>query len=126
MRAWSSCRRTTGIDIVATNDCHFHRREDTFAHKVLIGIGLNRELEDLQRGYAYNAEFYVKSPAEMYELFSDYPGACERTVEIASRCHVRFDTDTLHLPKISGTGRFESRGFSLPRKREIGLKRRLG
>ena len=35
----------------------------------------------------------------MHELFADYPGACERTVEIASRCHVRFDTDTLHLPK---------------------------
>jgi DNA polymerase-3 subunit alpha len=65
----------TGIPLVATNDCHFHEREDTFAHKVLIGIGLNRDLEDLQRSYAYNAEFYVKSPAEMYELFADYPGA---------------------------------------------------
>ena len=91
--------RTSGIDLVATNDCHFHRREDTFAHKVLIGIGVNRDLEDLQRGYAYNAEFYVKSPAEMYELFAQYPGSCERTVEIASRCHVQFDTDTLHLPR---------------------------
>ena len=46
---------------------------------VLIGIGLNRDLEDLQHSYAYNAEFYVKSPAEMCELFADYPGACERT-----------------------------------------------
>ncbi len=90
--------RRTGIPLVATNDCHFHHRDDTFAHRVLIGIGQNKNLEELQRGYAYNAEFYVKSPAEMHELFADYPGACERTVEIAERCHVLFDTDTLHLP----------------------------
>ncbi len=95
----SELSRATGIELVATNDCHFHKREDTFAHRVLIGIGLNRDLEDLQRSYPYNAEFYVKSPEEMYELFADYPGACERTAEIASRCHVRFDTDSLHLPK---------------------------
>jgi DNA polymerase-3 subunit alpha len=87
----------TGIHLVATNDCHFHKRQDTFAHRVLIGIGLNRTLEELE--YNYNAEFYVKSPAEMYELFSDYPGACERTAEIASRCHVLFDTETMHLPR---------------------------
>ena len=86
----------TGIPLVATNDCHFHKRHDTFAHRVLIGIGLNRKLEELD--YGYNAEFYVKSPAEMYELFSDYPGACERTAEIAARCHVLFDTETMHLP----------------------------
>jgi DNA polymerase-3 subunit alpha len=89
----------TGIPLVASNDCHFHRREDTFAHRVLLGIGLNRDLEDLQQSYVYNAEFYVKSPVEMHELFAGYPGACERTVDIASRCHVRFDTERLHLPK---------------------------
>jgi len=86
----------TGIQLVATNDCHFHKRHDTFAHRVLIGIGLNRPLEELE--YSYNAEFYVKSPIEMYDMFSDYPGACERTAEIASRCHVLFDTETMHLP----------------------------
>jgi len=91
--------RRSEIPLVATNDCHFHRREDTFAHRVLLGIGLNRTLEDLQRSYGYNAEFYVKSPEEMYALFADYPGACERTAEIAARCHVLFDTSALHLPR---------------------------
>jgi DNA polymerase-3 subunit alpha len=90
--------RLTGIPIVASNDCHFHTREDLFAHRVLLGIGLNRTLDELHRNSAYNAEFYVKTSDEMFALFSDFPGACERTVEIASRCHVLFDTDTLHLP----------------------------
>jgi DNA polymerase-3 subunit alpha len=116
--------KATGIPLVATNDCHFHEREDTFAHKVLIGIGLNRDLEDLQRSYAYNAEFYVKSPAEMYELFADYPGACERTSEIAARCHVRFDTDSLHLPKFKVPDDSNLEAF-LAEKSQEGLARRL-
>lgn len=90
--------RRTGLELVATNDSHFHQREDMFAHKVLIGIGRNKTLDDLQSGYGYNQEFYLKSPEEMYALFSDFPGACERTAEIAGRCHVVFDTSTLHLP----------------------------
>jgi len=114
----------TGIPLVATNDCHFHHREDTFAHRVLLGIGLNRDLEDLQRGYAYNPEFYVKSAAEMHQLFAAFPGACERTVEIASRCHVRFDTDTLHLPKYSLPNHANLESF-LAEKAHEGLQRRL-
>ena len=94
----SDLSRLTGIEMVATNDCHFHKREDLFAHRVMLGIGLNRTLEELHQNSAYNAEFYVKNGQEMGVLFSDYPGVCERTVEIASRCHVRFDTDQLHLP----------------------------
>ncbi len=89
----------TGIPLVATNDCHFHRRDDVFAHRVLLGIGQNRTIEELHQRYPYNAEFYVKSSDEMYELFADAPGACERTAEIAERCHVLFATDSLHLPQ---------------------------
>ncbi len=61
--------RRTGLELVATNDAHFHRREDVFAHKVVIGIGRNQTLDELQSGYGYNEEFYVKSPEEMYALF---------------------------------------------------------
>jgi DNA polymerase-3 subunit alpha len=89
----------TGIPIVATNDCHFHRREDTFAHKVLLGIGLNRSIDELRRGYSYNEEYYVKSAEEMFRLFEGYPGACERTAEIAARCHVTFNDRGPHLPQ---------------------------
>ncbi len=97
-RGMSDLSRLSGIEMVATNDCHFHKREDLFAHRVMLGIGLNRTLEELHQNSAYNAEFYVKSGREMEALFSEYPGVCDRTVEIASRCHVRFDTDQLHLP----------------------------
>ncbi len=90
--------RLTDIPLVATNDCHFHRPEDMFAHKILIGIGQGDKLSELQQKYVYNGEFYVKSADEMYQLFEGFHGACERTAEIAARCHFEFDTSTYHLP----------------------------
>jgi DNA polymerase-3 subunit alpha len=116
--------RRTSIPIVATNDCHFHHREDVFAHRVMLGIGLGRTLQDLQRGYAYNPEFYVKSAEEMYALFSDVPGACERSCEIASRCHVLFDTQSLHLPRYPVPEGYTPGSYLEERARE-GLELRL-
>jgi len=120
----SDLSRLTGIPMVASNDCHFHHREDLFAHRVLLGIGLNRTLDELVQNSAYNAEFYVKSGEEMEALFSDYPGVCERTVEIASRCHVRFDTDTLHLPNYPVLEGYSVETF-LEKCTRDGLERRL-
>ena len=83
---------------MATNDCHFHRREDVEAHRVLIGIGQNKKLSEMARDYAYNDEFYVKSAAEMARLFGDRPDLLARTAEIAERCHVKFPEQEFYLP----------------------------
>jgi DNA polymerase-3 subunit alpha len=88
----------TGIPVVATNDCHFHRRDDVEAHRVLIGIGQNKKLAELARDYAYNDEFYVKSPEEMQRLFGDRPEVLARTAEIAARCHVSIQ-EGFYLPR---------------------------
>jgi DNA polymerase-3 subunit alpha len=88
----------TGIAAVATNDCHFHRREDVEAHRVLIGIGQNKKLSEMARDYAYNDEFYVKSATEMARLFGDRPDMLARTAEIAERCHVKFPEQEFYLP----------------------------
>jgi DNA polymerase III subunit alpha len=89
----------TGIPVVATNDCHFHRREDVEAHRVLIGIGQNKTLGEMAQDYAYNDEFYVKSPAEMGRLFGQRPELLARTAEIAERCHVTFPEGEFYLPR---------------------------
>ena len=89
----------TGIPMVATNDAHFHRREDVEAHRVLIGIGQNKTLAEMARAYAYNDEFYVKSPAEMARLFGDRPEVLARTREIAERCKVTFPEGEFYLPR---------------------------
>src|SRR5512136_637006 len=89
----------TGIPMVATNACHFHRREDVEAHRVLIGIGQNKSLAEMAHDYAYNDEFYVKSPAEMARIFGDQPEVMRRTREIAERCHVTFPEGEFYLPR---------------------------
>ena len=118
---------STGIPVVATNDCHFHNPDDLFAHRTLIGIGRSgsgRSGANFDSGYGYNDEFYVKSPEEMYSLFEDFPGACERTVEIAERCSVEFDTSGYHLPQFPVPEGEEVAGF-LRRVSREGLDARL-
>ncbi|MCD4751099.1 MAG: DNA polymerase III subunit alpha [Thermoanaerobaculales bacterium] len=114
--------RLTAIPTVATNDCHFHYRDDLAAHRTLIGIG--RTGSKGGQDYVYNQEFYVKSPEEMYALFEDFPGACERTSEIASRCEIEFDTSTYHLPQFPVPGD-EDEGRYFRRVSREGLDRRL-
>ena len=115
----------TGIALVATNDCHFHRREDVEAHRVLIGIGQNKTLAELSRDYAYNDEFYVKSGQEMSRLFADRPQALALTREIATRCRVTFPEGEFYLPRYPvPSGKLpEDYLEALARQ---GLERRLG
>ncbi len=117
--------QVTGIPVVASNDCHFHRREDVEAHRVLIGIGQNKSLGDLMRDYVYNDEFYVKSQEEMAALFGDVPGALARTVEIAERCRADFVTDKFHLPRYPVPDQRLPEAY-LREIAEEGLQQRLG
>ena len=84
-----------GLPLVAANDVHFLNREDHEAHDVMICIGTGKLLFDAER-MRYSPEVHFKSAAEMRELFSDYPEACDATIEIAERCNV-----TLHLDATS-------------------------
>ena len=89
----------TGAPVVATNDSHYLRRDDAFAHEVLLCIGMGKTLEDERRMRFYNDEFYVKNPDEMKTRFRNWSQeAISNTVAVADRCAVSFDTEGLHLP----------------------------
>ncbi|HEX7251794.1 MAG TPA: DNA polymerase III subunit alpha [Thermoanaerobaculia bacterium] len=91
--------RETGAAPVATNDSHYLRRDDAFAHEVLLCIGMGKTLEDERRMRFYNDEFYVKNPDEMKQRFRQWTAeAVSNSVAIAERCAVAFDTEGLHLP----------------------------
>jgi len=88
-----------GAPAVATNDSHYLRRDDAFAHEVLLCIGMGKTLEDERRMRFYNDEFYVKNPDEMKARFANWSAeAVRNSVAIAERCAVTFDTEGLHLP----------------------------
>ncbi|SEH31166.1 DNA polymerase III subunit alpha [Selenomonas sp. KH1T6] len=87
-----------GLGLVATNDLHYVRKEDSEFHDVLLCVQMNKNLDDPDRMRFNSDDYYLKSPAEMEALFASYPGALENTEKIASRCQVDFEFGQLQLP----------------------------
>ncbi|MFB0971476.1 MAG: PHP domain-containing protein, partial [Neofamilia sp.] len=77
----------TGIELIASNDSHYLKQEDYIAHDVLLCIQTAQTINDENRMKFPSNEFYLKSPEEMYKLFSYAPQALENTQKIADRCH---------------------------------------
>lgn len=86
------------VGLVATNDAHYLEKKDSEFHDVLLCIQMGKKLNDADRMKFGSDEYYLKSPAEMSELFFDVPEAIENSVKIAQRCNVEFEFGKLHLP----------------------------
>jgi len=89
------------ISVVATNDTHYLKREHAEAQDILLCIQTNKDQDDPDRLRFSTDQIYFKSPEEMAELFSETPEVLKSTLEIAEKCHVVLDFDTLHLPHYS-------------------------
>ncbi|MFI7589402.1 DNA polymerase III subunit alpha [Spongisporangium articulatum] len=82
--------RDLKLPLLATNDLHYTRAEDAQAHAVLLCVQSGSTLADPKR-FKFDAdEFYLKSPAEMRQVWSELPEACDNTLLIAERCDVSF------------------------------------
>jgi len=90
--------KRTGIPLVATNDCHYQKKEDWEAHEAHICISTGSLLDDPDRMRHTQHELYYKSPEEMIKLFSHTPESIKNTLAIAEMCSLTIDTKTLHLP----------------------------
>lgn len=88
-----------GIGLVATNDVHYLRREDSIAHDVLLCIQTGSTLEETNRMRFSSDEFFLKSAEEMVSVFPEYPEALSNTVDIAQRCNVELDLGRTLLPE---------------------------
>ncbi len=118
--------RETGAPAVATNDSHYLRRDDAFAHEVLLCIGMGKTLEDERRMRFYNDEFYVKSAEEMKTRFRPWSAeAVANSVAIAERCAVSLDPEGLQLPTFSAPARPSRRRSYFGTSAREGLERRL-
>lgn len=90
--------RETGIGLVATNDAHYIEKADSKMQNVLICIQTNTTVDAPTDLEFETQEFYIKSRAEMAELFGGYPDALDNTVKIAERCNVEFEFGNTKLP----------------------------
>ena len=81
--------RDLDIPMVLTNDVHYCNREDAEAQDVLRCIGFKKLLKEPHPTMGEGrTEWYLKSEAEMAQLFPDYPELMENTLKIANMCNL--------------------------------------
>jgi DNA polymerase-3 subunit alpha len=88
-----------GVGLVATNDVHYVRKEDSKIHDILMCIQMGKTVNDPARMRFGSDEFYLKSREEMEEIFPEVQEALDNTSKIAQMCNVEFDFNTIHLPQ---------------------------
>ena len=73
-----------GVKLVCTNDVHFVDEEHAEAHDRLICLGTAKDLDDPRR-MLYSKQEWLKTTAEMNEIFDFVPEALSNTVEVCNK-----------------------------------------
>ena len=115
--------RSLDLPLVATNDLHYVHAAAADTHDVLLCIGTRTTMDDPKRFRFDARDFYVKSAAEMRQVWSELPEACDNTLLIAERCHVEFTEGASLMPQFPVPAG-ESEQSWLVKEVERGLHRR--
>lgn len=91
--------RKHDIKVVATNDVHFLNKEDAEAHDRLICIATGQSVNDPEH-IAYTKQEWLKSTAEMNELFADVPECLENSLEILNKVKIFSINRKTELPNV--------------------------
>ena len=113
------------IPLVATNDIHYLTRDNARSHEALLCIQTQTTLDDPNRMKFQTDEFYLKTPQEMAEAFSDTPEAIRNTIEIVEKCNLEIDFSKTYLPRYKAP-EGKTREEFLKDLCEEGLERRYG
>ncbi|WP_229384401.1 DNA polymerase III subunit alpha [Microbacterium allomyrinae] len=87
------------IPLVGTNDLHYTHQHDATSHAALLCVQSGSTLDDPKRFKFDGDGYYVKSAAEMRQVFRDHPEACDNTLLIAERCEIEFNTSANYMPR---------------------------
>lgn len=113
------------IPLVATNDVHYVRREQSEIQDILLCIQTGKTVQDAGRLRFEGDQFYFKSGVEMARMFDEVPAALENTRSIAECCAVELDFASVHLPEYRVPPNYDADSYL----RELchrGLERRYG
>ena len=86
------------IPLVATNDVHYLKTEDTEAQDILMLINTGANPNDPERLTLKSSDFSMKKPEKMAEDFKDIPEAIENTQKISQSCNFEFELGKVKLP----------------------------
>ncbi|MSO16502.1 MAG: DNA polymerase III subunit alpha [Candidatus Planktophila sp.] len=112
------------LPLLATNDLHYTFHEDAAAHEALLCVQSGSTLADPKRFKFDNDEFYLKTPAQMRELFKEIPESCDNTLLIAERCNVKLREGENLLPAFT-VPEAETEDSWLRKEAERGLHERM-
>lgn len=121
-----SMSKKLNIPLVATNDSHYLRKEDYYNHEVLLCVQTGKRMTDEDRMSFSTNDYYIKSPEEMEEYFSNIPEVLENTVKIADKCNVTFDFGHTILPNYDVPEEFEIHYDYLRKLSSDGMIQRYG
>ncbi len=121
-----------GAPLVATNDLHYTRKEDSHAHEALLCVQSGSTLSEPTydqggKRFAFDGDdYFVKSTEAMWKIWgTEHPEALTNTVAIAERCEVEFNTAADYMPRYDvPQGEDEHSWFVKEVQR--GLERRYG
>jgi error-prone DNA polymerase len=95
----SAMAAQAGVATVVSNDVLFHVPARRILQDVVTCIRHNCAIDDAGFRRERHADRYLKTPEEMARLFSRYPEARARTLEIADRCRFSLDELTYQYPE---------------------------
>jgi len=98
-RTLDEMSKRLSIPLVASNDCHYLKKEDVHAHEVLLCVQTGKTIHDPDHFKFETDQLYLKSREEIASSLSDFPEAIHNTTDIAKRCELEFDFKTYHFPK---------------------------
>lgn len=98
MKGAIAVARKMNIPLVATSDVHYVMPEDADAQDVLICINTGKFRNETNRMKMDGQEYYLRSPEQMYQVFSGLEDAVRRTHEIASMVNLELELGQRHFP----------------------------
>ncbi len=87
-----------GLRCVATNNVHYAEKQDFKIQDLLVCVQTTTTLDDDNSLRKKNAEYYLKSPKAMAELFSRYPDAVAAADWVAGQCNLDLGLGTYRFP----------------------------
>lgn len=90
-----------GLPLVATNNVHYASPDRARLARAIAAIRATRSLEDLDGWLPAHSSAHLRSGDEMARLFSRFPGAVERSAELASDLAFPLQRGRPGLPRLA-------------------------
>jgi len=112
------------LPLLATNDLHYTHQEDAKAHSALLCVQSGSTMQDPNR-FQFNGDgYYLKTAAEMRDIWRELPEACDNTLLVADRCDISFtEGEGRYMPRFPVPEGEDERSWFI-KEVETGLHRR--